>query len=41
MDDIICNFHTLNMLQNLCVIIDITFGFQGLFVCLFVALVVT
>ena len=33
MDNIICNFHTLNMLQNLWVIIDITFGFQGLFVC--------
>ena len=36
MDNIICNFHTLNMLQNLRVIIDITFGFQRLFVCLFV-----
>ena len=33
MDNIICNFHTLNMLQNLWVILDITFGFQGLFVC--------
>ena len=33
MDNIICNFHTLNMLQNLWVIIDITFGFQRLFVC--------
>ena len=41
MDNIIYNFHTLNMLQNLRVIIDITFGFQHLFVCLFVALMVT